>query len=191
MANLTSTMFPNTDTGLLAWSLNFSTLITATPTAYGLTSAQATAYAAAHSTFATALMACDPNSRNKTSTAAKNAARANLKTQAKLLSNMVNGTASVTVAQKIELGIPPRTEKRGQKAFFFFGLPIGRSELSTPSLHAVSVAQSVAPYGRPRFFDACNSASSISFCGVLSNSIQLPGRATGHGDSNFRIESSA
>jgi hypothetical protein len=32
---------PNTDARLLAWSLNFNTLITATPTAYGLTTAQA------------------------------------------------------------------------------------------------------------------------------------------------------
>ena len=35
------TFFPGTDAKLLAWSLNFSTLITAGPTTYGLTTAQA------------------------------------------------------------------------------------------------------------------------------------------------------
>lgn len=109
MANLTSTMFPRTDAALLAWSLNFSTLITATPTAYGLTSAQATAYAAVHTTFATALAACDPNSRNKSAVATKNTDRTNLKTQAKALASIVNGTLTVTLAQKIALGIPPRS----------------------------------------------------------------------------------
>ncbi len=108
MANLTSTMFPTSDTGLLAWSLNFSTLITATPTAYGLTAAQATAYATVHSTFATALAACDPNSRNKSAVATKNTARTNLKTQARALASIINGTLTVTLAQKIALGIPPR-----------------------------------------------------------------------------------
>jgi hypothetical protein len=109
MANLTSTMFPTSDTGLLAWSLNFSTLITATPTAYGLTAAQATGYAAVHATFATALAACDPNSRNKSAVATKNTDRTNLKTQAKALASIINGTLTVTLAQKIALGIPPRS----------------------------------------------------------------------------------
>jgi hypothetical protein len=97
MANLTSTMFPPSDSGLLAWSLNFSTLITATP-----------AYASVHAAFGTALAACDPNSRNKSAVAAKNTARNTLKTQARALASTINGTLTVTVAQKIALGIPPR-----------------------------------------------------------------------------------
>ncbi|MGH7179314.1 MAG: hypothetical protein ACREJC_18200 [Tepidisphaeraceae bacterium] len=51
------TFFPSRDTELLAWSLNFKTLITATPTAYGLTAGLATAYGVLHDAFATALVA--------------------------------------------------------------------------------------------------------------------------------------
>jgi hypothetical protein len=104
------TFFPSSDAGLLAWSLNFSNLITATPTAYGLTSAQATAYLAVHTAYATALAACDPASRSKSNVVAKNAARTTLKTQAKLLANLVNGTATVTNAQKTALGLNVRAK---------------------------------------------------------------------------------
>jgi hypothetical protein len=39
----------------------------------------------------------------------KNQAKTNLKANAKLLANLVNGTATVTTAQKVTLGIPPRS----------------------------------------------------------------------------------
>jgi hypothetical protein len=99
---------PNTDAALLAWSLNFSSKITATPTAFGLTAALATAYQTVHATFATALAACDPGERNKQTVVTKNTARSNLKTQARLLANLVEGTASVTPAQKYDLGLNVR-----------------------------------------------------------------------------------
>jgi hypothetical protein len=102
------TFFPSTDAALLTWSLNFSTLITATPTAYGLTSTQATAYAALHAAYGTALAACDPATRSKAAVSTKNVARTNLKNEARLLANLVNGTATVTDAQKITLGLNVR-----------------------------------------------------------------------------------
>lgn len=101
---------PNADAALLAWSLNFSTRITATPTAYGLTAALATAYSTAHTSFATALAGCDPSERSKVATEAKNQARTNLKTQARLLAKLVEGTATVTNAQKLELGLNVRAQ---------------------------------------------------------------------------------
>src|SRR3954464_13225947 len=52
-----SGFLPDTDAGLLAWSLNFKTLITATPTAFGLTSALATSYGTLHDAYASALAA--------------------------------------------------------------------------------------------------------------------------------------
>lgn len=100
--------FPPADDALLAWSVNFRDLITANPTAYNLVAGDATAYAVVHTSYATALAACDPAQRNKTATAAKNAARTVLKNAATLLANKVYAGASVTDAQKIELGIPPR-----------------------------------------------------------------------------------
>jgi hypothetical protein len=103
-----SGFLPNGDAALLAWSLNFSTLITATPTAFGLTAAQATAYAALHATYTTALAAVDPGVRTKAAVAAKNTARTNLKNSARLLAKLVEGTATVSNAQKITLGLNVR-----------------------------------------------------------------------------------
>ena len=99
---------PDTDAALLAWSLNLSNLITATPTTYGLVAGDATAYSALHTSYASALAACDPGQRSKSLVATKNAARAALKNSARLLAKRVEGTASVTDAQKIELGLNVR-----------------------------------------------------------------------------------
>lgn len=99
---------PRTDTALLAWSLNFSSLITAAPTTYGLVAGDATAYAALHTAFATALAACDPGERSKSLVAAKNTARTALKNSARLLAKRVEGTATVTDAQKLALGLNVR-----------------------------------------------------------------------------------
>jgi hypothetical protein len=107
---LITVQFPPSDNALLAWSTNFKNLITADPSVYGLTATLATAYGVVHTAYADALAACDPNVRNKAAVVAKNAARTTLKTQATLLANTIYGTPTVTVAQKVELGIPPRSE---------------------------------------------------------------------------------
>src|SRR5690242_16315864 len=99
-----SGFLPDTDAGLLAWSANFKSLITATPTAFGLTTSLATSYGALHDAYASALAAADPAVRTKGSVAAKNTARTNLKADARLLDRLVQGTASVTAAQKLSLG---------------------------------------------------------------------------------------
>jgi hypothetical protein len=105
---MANSFLPDTDAGLLAWSLNFSTLITTQPTNYGLTATDASASAALHASYADALAACDPGVRNKTQVAAKNTARTALKNSARLLAKRVEGTATVTDAQKIELGLNVR-----------------------------------------------------------------------------------
>ena len=46
---------PHNDAELLAWSSNFSSLITAAPVTYGLVAGQATAYAALHTAYAAKL----------------------------------------------------------------------------------------------------------------------------------------
>lgn len=104
-----ASFLPDKDTALLAWSLNFSTRITATPTAYGLVAGDATAYATLHTSFATALAAVDPGERSKSLVAAKNTARTTLKNSARLLAKRVEGTAAVTDAQKLELGLNVRS----------------------------------------------------------------------------------
>ncbi|MGC4032336.1 MAG: hypothetical protein QM754_11510 [Tepidisphaeraceae bacterium] len=101
---------PKTDNGLLSFALNFKTLITAAPTTYGLTAAQATAYGTVVTTYANALAACDPGIRSATAVAAKNTARDALKLASDQTANLINGTPSVTDAQKVALGIPPRAK---------------------------------------------------------------------------------
>ena len=103
-------LLPSTDNGLLAFALNFKSLITAAPTTYGLTSAQATAYGTVVTAYQTALAACDPGIRSRSSVAAKNLSKANLKLASQQTANLVNGTPSVTDAQKVALGIPPRAK---------------------------------------------------------------------------------
>lgn len=105
---LTTGFLPNRDAALLAWSLNFSTKISAGAVSYGLTTAQATAYAALHAAYGSALAACAPGERSKSLVATKNTARTALKTQARLLALLVQGTASVTNAQKLDLGLTVR-----------------------------------------------------------------------------------
>lgn len=78
------------------------------PATYGLVAADATSYSALHTSYANALAACDPGQRSKSLVATKNAARNGLKNAARLLAKRVEGTASVTDAQKIELGLNVR-----------------------------------------------------------------------------------
>ena len=105
---MAQSFLPRTDRALLAWSLNAKTLITATPTAFGLTSAIATQYGTLHDAFATALAACDPGVRNKAAVLTKNEARKALIAEARLIAKLVEGTASVSNAQKAELGLNVR-----------------------------------------------------------------------------------
>lgn len=104
---------PTGDTAFRNWSLNFSTLITASPTTYGLVAGDATAYAALHSTYAAALTAAtDPATRTSVTVAAKDAARAAAVAKARELAAKVQATTTVTPAQKTSLGITPRDTGR-------------------------------------------------------------------------------
>lgn len=100
---------PSREADLLAWSVNFSAKITATPTAYGLTSIQAGGYAALHTAFANAYAtATNPNTNSKQSTAAKDQAKATLLTArngAKELVRVVQAFPTITNAQRVELGL--------------------------------------------------------------------------------------
>src|SRR5690348_10613928 len=92
---------PAKDADLLAWSVNFKTLITATPTDYGLTAGQATAYGTLHTAYATAYQtAIDPSTRTKPAITARRAARAALVADIRALAKIVEGTSTVTDAQK-------------------------------------------------------------------------------------------
>ncbi|HEX8520629.1 MAG TPA: hypothetical protein VF669_00150 [Tepidisphaeraceae bacterium] len=104
-----SGFLPNSDSALLAWSLNFKSLIISSPTAFGLTTALASAYGTLHDSYASALAACDPAIRTRGAVATKNTAKNALKANARLLADLVRGTASVTNAQKLALGLTVRS----------------------------------------------------------------------------------
>lgn len=125
---MANTFLPRTDQGLLAWANNFSTLITGSPTTYGLTLELADAFNLLVNNFSTALAACDPGVRNKSAVLAKNAAKVALKDNIKLLANIINGQATVTDSQKAELGLNIRATPKP--------IPV---PTSAPALEIVSV----------------------------------------------------
>lgn len=101
---------PTKDQELLAWSVNYSSRISSTPTAFGLTAAQATAYAALHDSFSSALAtATEPSTRTRGTVAAKDAARTPLKAMARELARIVNAFPAITNQQRIDLGLTPRS----------------------------------------------------------------------------------
>jgi hypothetical protein len=99
-----------TDAELYTGSESFSTKITATPLVFGLVAAQATAYAAKNSAYAASyLLAVDPETRTKGKVEAKNEAKRQLRLMAADLAKIIDGTATVTNEQKIDLGLNVRT----------------------------------------------------------------------------------
>jgi hypothetical protein len=105
----TKSFLPTTDRGLLDWAQNFSNRITATPGDFGLTVPQAAAFAALFTTSETAYgVVADPGTKTKGAVAAKNTARTALKVDARNLASIVQGIATVTDQQKIDLGLTVR-----------------------------------------------------------------------------------
>jgi hypothetical protein len=106
---MSQSFIPSRDALLLDWSNNFNTLITAAPTTYGLTAAQATTYGTLNTAWSDAYTtATAPSTRTRGTIAAKNAARATLVENARLLARIVQATSTVTPQQKIDLGLTPR-----------------------------------------------------------------------------------
>jgi hypothetical protein len=104
--------YRQTDAELVASSLTFSTLISATPEAYGLTAAQATAYAALNTAYAAAYgTAIEPSTRTRSAVAAKDQARKSLVASAKQLATFIIDNLAVSNAQLIDLGLSPRTAR--------------------------------------------------------------------------------
>jgi hypothetical protein len=106
------TMFdyvPARDVDLTGWATNYSALITAAPTSYGLVSGDATALAALVTAWNTAIAAAtNPATRTEVTVAAKVTARANLVFKIRALANIVQATPTVTDAQKTNLGLTVR-----------------------------------------------------------------------------------
>lgn len=101
--------FYGTDAEIASGSANFTMYIVATPAAFGLVAAQATAYGALNLAYQEAYSAAiTPASRTKAAVAAKNAAKKALRTMAADLAKIIDATPTVTDTQKIELGLAIR-----------------------------------------------------------------------------------
>lgn len=97
---------PTREASLVAWSNNFNTLISATPTAFGLTAAQATAYATLNTAFDTAYNTIKNNTtRSPANIIAKNLAKKNLIAGARSLAGVIQKYPLITNAQRSSLGL--------------------------------------------------------------------------------------
>lgn len=94
---------------LQAGSQNFATKISSAPVSYGLSAPQAAAYQTLNDLYSDAYFAAvDPEQRTRGIIAARNVARRNLIAMAADLARIINGTSTVTDAQKFDLGISVR-----------------------------------------------------------------------------------
>jgi len=104
--------YTGTDAELLSGSSNFSTLISEGPTVFGLTAAQATAYATLNTAYQTAYAVnIEPSTRTKVTVQNKNMARAALVAGARQLSDYIIQVPTVTDGQLVALGLPARTAR--------------------------------------------------------------------------------
>jgi len=101
-----SSYLPNRDSDLDAWLLNFSTLITASPTSYGLVTSDATAIAAANASWHAAyLAATNPTTRTHSTVSTKNTQKANVIGVVRGYAATIRANRAVSDALKINLGL--------------------------------------------------------------------------------------
>lgn len=95
----------STDSLFADWLLNFSTLLTASPTTYGLTSGDATTVATLQSAYATALAtATTPSTRTADTIAAKDSAKSAALAGVRPLNQRISQNASVADSDKVAIG---------------------------------------------------------------------------------------
>jgi hypothetical protein len=100
---------PSTDGDLATFAANFSAVLTADPTAYGLTAGDASTFAALNSTYQSAYTtATNPSTRTPDAIAAKDAAKNALKPEMRRLGNLIQANIAVSDADKIAIGLTVR-----------------------------------------------------------------------------------
>lgn len=101
--------FPRPDAKAVQWTANFSQRINLDPAAYFLSIAQAAEYAVMQAEFADAYFATqNPSTNSTTSTRRKKEARKVVEAETRRLGTLIRGTATVTLAQKFQLGLKER-----------------------------------------------------------------------------------
>jgi hypothetical protein len=101
---------PTKDADLNNWFINFTTLITASPGAYGLSSGDAVNIANAIASWSTAYaLVTSPTTKTKQTVAGKNTAKVNTLNIVRPYAQQISNNPGVTSANKIALGLNPKT----------------------------------------------------------------------------------
>lgn len=107
--NMSAPYIPAKDADFALWLQNFSTLITATPTAYGLIAGDAVIIAAVNSPFQAAfIISTNPATRTAPTVATTRGARASAEAIVRPYAMRINANQSVSNAQRLGLGITVR-----------------------------------------------------------------------------------
>lgn len=97
---------PARDADFDAWLLNFTTLLTAAPTTYGLTAPDAVTCAAQYSAWSPAYQAAiDPSTRTPVTVAAKDAARVTAEAVVRPFAQAISKNAAVDPGDKVAIGV--------------------------------------------------------------------------------------
>jgi hypothetical protein len=104
-----SNFLPDRESELVAWSVNFKMRIAGAPMTVGLTAAQAATYGALHDSFVAAWNVANNDGGNSTANiVTKNAAKAALVANARLLAGIVQKFPGTTDTHRAELGLSVR-----------------------------------------------------------------------------------
>ncbi|HVT89962.1 MAG TPA: hypothetical protein VHD56_14000 [Tepidisphaeraceae bacterium] len=104
---------PSREAELVTWINTFQPLISATPTAYGLSSGQATTYSGYATAFLDAYALANADAtRSPANIVAKDAAKKTVVDNTRLLARIIQATPAVTDAQKTALGLTVRAANR-------------------------------------------------------------------------------
>jgi hypothetical protein len=105
----TPSYIPARDIDFDAWLLNFSTLLTASPTTYGLVAGDATAVAAAYTAWHDAFIdATTPGTRTPVTVATKDTERINATVIVRPLAQRIAVNPAVDNGDKVAIGVNPR-----------------------------------------------------------------------------------
>lgn len=122
---------PGKQNDLVAWAVNFAGLITGSPSSYGLTAADAVNIQSAVDSFVSAMaLVTSPSSRTPDAVSAKDTARVVMLAVVRPYAQNISLNAGVTSANKIALGVNPRTNTP--------------SPISAPASNPVLTVQSAA-----------------------------------------------
>ena len=106
---MANSYIPASDAGFNSWLVNFDALLTADPTAYGLTAPDAAAVATVTAAWAAAyLAATDPSTRTPSAVAAKDSARSDAEAVVRPYAMQINLNGAVTDEQRVNLGLTVR-----------------------------------------------------------------------------------